>query len=129
MIGWVAVMNDGRMLRERDGCYWNDIDVDGVAKLWLESFEEYVVCRSRYPRLLEFIQFKTGSVQAGGKVRFDSQCIGWTDGVHEILFRMRPGSEDVRMELHPRTHFHPRSARPGAAVPNPECGLKIRESE
>ena len=115
MIGWIVQLESGRILREREGYSWCDIDVRWVDKLWLENYDDFVISRARYPRLLEFIQFKTGEVFLDGKVQFESQCIGWTDGVNEIIFRMRPGSGEVSMELHPRTHFHPCSIKPAVA--------------
>ena len=122
MIGWIVQLDSGRILREREGYFWCDIDVRRVDKLWLEDHDDFVISRARYPRLLEFIQFKTGAVLLNGKVQFESQCIGWTDGVNEIIFRMRPGSEEVSMELHHRTHFHPCSIQ-GSAVSRPQSAM------
>ena len=109
MIGWVAQMKNGRRLFEKEGMHWHEIDIHVMERLWLESYERYVLERKRIPRFLEFVQFKTGSVGIGGSAQFESQCIGWTDGAHEMIYRMVPGSSVVRMEIHPRIHFHPLS--------------------
>ena len=109
MIGWAALMQDGRCLREKDGLRWDEIDIHTIQKLWLETFESCALERSTYSRLLEFVQYKTGAVGVGGVTAFESQCVGWTDGVHEMIYRVSPGSRAVRIEIHPRNHFHPKS--------------------
>lgn len=111
MIGWVAQMSDGRCIRERNGAQWHEINIHQIELLWLESFEQYALDRRHLPRLLEFIQFKTGRITGCGDAAFESQCIGWTDGAHEIIYRASPCFPSVRMEIHPRLHFHPLSMR------------------
>ena len=118
MIGWIAQMHDGSLLHERNGVRWHEIDIHGIEKLWLESFERYTLERIRFPRLLEFVQFKSACIHGSGEAVFESQCIGWTDGIHEMVYRMIPDSSRVEVEIHPRTHFHPLSIRIPAGMAN-----------
>lgn len=109
MFGWVAQFRDGQCLRENDGYKWNDINIHLLEKLWLESFEHFGLERDRYPAFLEFVQFKTGILDNRGNIQMESQCIGWTDGVNEMIYRMTPGLMVVTIEVQLRVHFHPLS--------------------
>jgi len=110
-MGWVTRLCTGEIIREDERMSWNSINIHSIEELWIEGWEGYKIRRRYRPGFLEFVQFKTAVLDNSGLLCKENQCIGWTNGIHEFLYRVNLKNKKVTIEIIRRIHFHPLSLR------------------